>query len=172
VQFVFAFGAEYMTELPPLPDPTHPSPRAQAMDILTEHLRNLVKILCLASKKADGLYGTEFRQAAMTLWSHAVQTLRPSVADFIVATLAPYSVSLTQCLRVLRPDLGPEELFLMEASICGQVAHLHSHIPLTLLRRGAPYGDGDLESLVDHFVQFSFRGLGLPEASALQGTRP
>jgi hypothetical protein len=46
---------------------------------------------------------------------------------------------------------------------------MHNHAELTRLLRGEAYGLKDLDSLADHFIQFSLKGLGVTEALSSQG---
>ena len=57
----------------------------------------------------------------------------------------------------------------MDMSIHAQLIWMHNHRELTRLLRGTAYGLEDLDSLTEHFIQFSLRGLGVPEALTPQG---
>ena len=65
---------------------------------------------------------------------------------------------------MLRPDLDEEALFAMGVSIQGQVIHFRNSLGIIRLIRGNPAYPEDLERVIRHYIDFSLRGLGLPEA--------
>lgn len=111
----------------------------------------------------------EVDRAAHILWNREMQFPRPSIEAFILESIRPFTSYLNACLQVLRPDLDTETLFRMGMSIHAQLIWMHNHAELTRLLRGEAYGLDDLESLAGHFIQFSLRGLGVPEALPPQG---
>lgn len=164
VKFVFRLGDERMQNIPPAPDPSIPKAREEAIRAITAQIRSMVGIACLTSKRVNELYGAEIQKASFTLWNQALQTLRPHVLEFVREATSPRLQHLHACISVLRPDLSEEGLFRMELSILSQPIHLHNHMEMVKLHRGAPYNEADLDSLADHYTQFSLRGLGIQEA--------
>jgi len=169
VKFVFAMGCDMLRDLPPLPAAGDAGARVQAVECLKAYIRNLVKVTYLAPRRMQDLYGPEVEQAAFSLWTREMQSLHPTVVDFIQEAIAPFMEYLRSCLLVLLPDLTEESLFRLSLSIQGQLTHLHSHMGLVKLRRSSVYTEPELDSLSEHFIQFSLRGLGIPEAFPLQG---
>jgi hypothetical protein len=108
-------------------------------------------------------------EAAHILWNREMQYPRPSIEGFILESIRPFMDYLHKCISILRPDLDPEGVFRMGMSIHAQLIWMHNHAELTRLLRGEAYGLQDLDSLTDHFTQFSLRGLGIKEARTSQG---
>jgi hypothetical protein len=74
------------------------------------------------------------------------------------------------CLQVLRPDLSTDELLNMGLSIQGQMLYFRNSLGIVRLIRGNPNYPEDLSVLIQHFTDFSLRGLGVPEACPLPRT--
>ncbi|WP_005034772.1 TetR/AcrR family transcriptional regulator [Holophaga foetida] len=169
VKFVFKIGSDQFDKLPPPPDPSHPCARAEATLGLKDFIRLMVWLTCTCPNEMKNLYGPDFEQAAFSLWSQAIQTMRPSIAESVREMVTPLTRYLNGCISVLRPDLPGEEQFRMAMSTMAQITHLHTHMQLVTLHRGAFYTESEMDSLSDHFIQFSLRGLGIPEAFPAQG---
>lgn len=168
LRYAFEQGPRCIHELPPAPHGNEPDARAVALsrfkDYMHAFLQEFMECHC------TGKYlPVEVDRAAHILWSREMQFPRPSIEAFILESLRPFTNYLNACLHVLRPDLDTESIFRMGMSIHAQLIWIHNHAELTRLLRGEAYGLDDLESLADHFIQFSLRGLGVPEALSPQG---
>jgi len=169
VKFVFKIGSDQFDQLPPSPNPASPDARAEALHGLKGFIRLMVRLTCTCPAELKALYGSEFEQAAFALWNQAIQTMRPSVIGFVREMVTPLTQYLAGCIRILCPDLTEEESFRMQLSTLGQLTHIQTHMALVILHRGAVYNETEMESLSDHFIQFTLRGLGISEAFPAQG---
>ena len=163
LRFVFEIGAHRLEDVPQPPAPSDPEARPKAIAALRAHVRMLL-CDCMAHCKFGGHFPPEIEKAALSLWNREMQAPRPQVATFIKEAIRPYIEHIRGCIQILRPELDEEGLFRMGMSIHGQMLHLHNHPEIIRLVRGAAYTEDDLESLTDHFTQFSLRGLSVPEA--------
>jgi hypothetical protein len=57
----------------------------------------------------------------------------------------------------------------MLISIHGAMLTFHKHFGFIEKTRGVPYSDEDIERMVDYFVDFCVRGLGVLDAVAIEG---
>jgi AcrR family transcriptional regulator len=171
LRFAFEQGPKWIHTLPVPPEPGDPGAVAQTIACFRNYLRSFLQnfMECHGTGK---YLPAEVDRAADILWNREMQYPRPSIEAFILQSVMPFSNYLDACIRVLRPDLDKEGAFRMGMSIHAQMLWMHNHAELTRLLRGTPYGPEDLESLADHFVQFSLRGLGIPEALIAQGASP
>jgi hypothetical protein len=103
-------------------------------------------------------------EAAMVLMAREMQSPRPASAPLLIEHVKPYVSYLMNCLQVLRPDLGEEALFSMGVSIQGQMLHFRNSLGIIRLIRGNPRYPEDLERIIQHHIEFSLRGIGVPEA--------
>ena len=168
LRFAFEQGPKWIHLLPLPPEPGEADARPKALlrfrNYVSSFLQEFMECHC------SGKYlPVEVDRAAHILWNREMQYPRPSIETFIVQSILPFTNYLNACLQILRPDLDPESLFRMGMSIHGQLIWMHNHAELTRLLRGTAYGLEDLDSLADHFIQFSLRGLGVPEALTPQG---
>ncbi|MBP7619269.1 MAG: CerR family C-terminal domain-containing protein, partial [Geothrix sp.] len=93
-----------------------------------------------------------------------MQSPRPASSALLLEHIRPYVTYLTNCLQILRPDLDEEALFTMGVSIQGLMIHFRNSLGIIRLIRGNPAYPEDAEKLIQHFIDFSLRGLGVPEA--------
>jgi AcrR family transcriptional regulator len=168
LRFAFEQGPKWIHLLLPPPEPGEPEARTIAMTRFKAYLRSFLQefMECHCTGK---YLPAEVDRAAHILWNREMQYPRPSVEALIVQSIQPFTHYLNACLQVLRPDLDPESLFRMGMSIHAQMIWMHNHAELTRLLRGKAYGFEDLDSLAEHFIQFSLRGLGIPEVLISQG---
>ena len=168
LRFAFEQGPKWIHLLQPPPEPGEPEARSKALACFKNYLRSFLQefMECHCTGKYLPI---EVDRAANILWNREMQFPRPSIEAFIVQSILPFTQYLNACLQILRPDLDQESLFRMGMSIHAQMIWMHNHAELTRLLRGTPYGIEDLDSLAGHFVQFSLRGLGVPEALTPQG---
>ena len=158
---VFSRKTSPLTGLKPIPAAGTPGSRQAALEGLRAYLRAFITELmsCNASNPAD--------EAAMVLMAREMQGPREASAPVLMAHIEPYVTYLMACLSLLRPDLDEEALFLMGNSIQGQVLQFRNSLGIIRLLRGNPAFPEDLEKLIQHFIDFSLRGLGVPEAFPL-----
>ena len=62
------------------------------------------------------------------------------------------------------PDLQEDELFAMGVSIQGLMIHFRNSLGIIRLIRSNPAYPEDIEKVIQHHMDFSLRGLGVPEA--------
>lgn len=155
---IFSRKRSPLADLQPPPVPGGPGARPRALEGLQAYIRSFVLELmaCDACHPVD--------EAAMVLMAREMQSPRPASAALLLELVNPYVTHLNACLTVLRPDLDEEGLLFMGASIQGQLLHFRNSLGLARLIRGNPAYPEDLEALVQHFIAFSLRGLGVPEA--------
>ncbi|MEI6593154.1 MAG: CerR family C-terminal domain-containing protein [Holophagaceae bacterium] len=147
-----------LTRLAAVPAADAPGAREIALQCLRDYIRVFVVELMACDP------GHPVDEAAMVLMAREMQSPRPASADLLLEQVQPYVVYLMTCLQALRPDLDDETLFLMGGSIQGQLLHFRNSLGITRLIRGNPAFPEDLEVIVQHFTEFSLRGLGVPEA--------
>jgi AcrR family transcriptional regulator len=140
-----------------------PGARAQAIQAMREMLHYMTSEL-VQCQTQDPL-----ERLAMLMITREMLNPRAESIDIMVRHIRPYNDHLDRCLRVLRPDLDEDARYDMINSIYGPIFHLHSCLPLARGLRGDPAYPRDLDRLVDHFMNFSLRGLGLADSSPNQG---
>jgi len=158
LQFIFTQRPLPLGDVPPSPDAPDARPRAlQAFTALVETM--------LGEMLACGQRG-DLDRAAHELLNREMQAPRPEMVDVLMAHIGPIVDHMTACLRVLRPDLDEAQMFLATNSIFGQMTHFHINLPMIRMMARDPEWPRDVQALVRHIVQFSLRGLAVPEALA------
>jgi AcrR family transcriptional regulator len=168
LRFAFEEGPKWIHLLTPVPESGQPEARVQALTCLKAYIRNFLHEFMECHGNGKYLPG-EVDRAAHILWNREMQYPRPSVEALLAHSIQPFTAYLNACVLILRPDLEPEDLFRMGMSIHAQLIWMHNHAELTRILRGKSYGLEELDSLSEHFIQFSLRGLGVPEALTPQG---
>ncbi len=155
---IFARKSCVVSELATIPPAGTPGARQAALQGFQDYIRAFFTELvsCLGSDPID--------EAAMVLMAREMQAPRPASAPLLLEHLKPYVDHLTHCLQVLRPDLDEDALFAMGVSIQGQIIHFKNSLGIIRLIRGNPAYPEDLEKVIRHHIDFSLRGLGVPEA--------
>jgi AcrR family transcriptional regulator len=165
-RFLFSHKHTLIAGLAPAPDPRSPGARESALLGLREHIAAFCRELLGGS--CDPRSG-DLERAAGLLWSRESQDPRPGLREFLHEVFRPYTEHLEGFLRVLRPDLEDERLFEFGMSIHGMILSYRTHLGLARLLRGDEQYPRDLDALTAHFVDFTFRGLGLADALPPQG---
>lgn len=155
---IFARKVSPVAQLAALPPAGTPGARQAALEGLKAYLRAFITEL-MACGVADPI-----DEAAMVLMAREMQAPRPASAPLLLEHVKPYVTHLMNCLQVLRPDLDEEALFAMGVSIQGQVIHFRNSLGIIRLIRGNPEYPEDLDRVIQHHIDFSLRGLGVPEA--------
>ena len=158
---IFARKSCVVSELATIPPVGAPGARQAALQGFQDYIRAFFTELvsCQGSDPID--------EAAMILMAREMQSPRPASAPLLLEHLKPYVDHLTHCLQVLRPDLDEDALFAMGVSIQGQIIHFKNSLGIIRLIRGNPAYPEDLEKVIRHHIDFSLRGLGVPEAFPL-----
>jgi len=155
---IFTRKVSPVAALASIPPAGSPGAREAALQGLQDYIRAFITELM----SCDGTDPID--EAAMVLMAREMQAPRKASAPLLLEHLAPYVTHLTACLQVLRPDLDDEALFNMGVSIQGQIIHFRNSLGIIRLLRGSPDYPQDLEKLIQHYTDFSLRGLGVPEA--------
>jgi AcrR family transcriptional regulator len=146
-------------QVPRPPDrPDEPDARPRAIRALGEMLEASIHEFMAARS------GGELDRASLILVTREMQSPRADMPDLVVGHLRPYNEIILGCVKVLRPDLGEEEVLDHTISIFSQVTHLLNHLHILRLFRNDPEYPRDLGALARHITAFSLRGLGIPEA--------
>jgi hypothetical protein len=158
---IFSRKVSAVAVLAAISPPGTPGAREGAL----EGLKNYIRAFMTELMSCDGSDPVD--EAAMVLMAREMQSPRPASAQLLMEHVTPYVAYLTNCLQVLRPDLGEESLFAMGVSIQGQMLHFRNSLGIIRLFRENPAYPEDLEKLIQHHIDFSLRGLGVPEAFPL-----
>ena len=155
---IFARKVSPVTQLANLPPAGAPGARAAALEGFRAYIRAFFTEL-MSCHGADPV-----TEASMVLMAREMQSPRPAAASLLLEHLTPYVTHLSDCLRLLRPDLDEEAIFAMGVSIQGQIIHFRNSLGIIRLLRNRPEYPEDLEAVIQHHIDFSLRGLGVPEA--------
>ena len=155
---IFSRKVSAVSRLAGIPPAGSPGAREAALQGFQDYLRAFLTELmsCDGSDPVD--------EAAMVLMAREMQSPRPATASLHLEHIQPYVIYLANCLQALRPDLPEDELFAMGVSIQGLMIHFRNSLGILRLIRGNPAYPEDLEKVVRHHIDFSLRGLGIPEA--------
>ena len=155
---IFSRKPSPVAELEGIPQAGAPGARLSAL----EGLKNYIRAFITELMSCDGTDPVD--EAAMVLMAREMQAPRPASAPLLIEHVKPYVSYLMNCLQLLRPDLGEEALFSMGVSIQGQMLHFRNSLGIIRLIRGNPRYPENLERIIQHHIEFSLRGLGVPEA--------
>ncbi len=155
---IFSRKVSPVSLLAEVPPAGSPGARQAALQGLQDYIRAFINELmsCSGSDPVD--------EAAMVLMAREMQAPRPASVPLLLEHVKPYVSHLMNCLQVLRPDLNEEDLFAMGVSIQGQMLHFRNSLGIIRLIRGNPAYPEDLDRMIRHYIDFSLRGLGVPEA--------
>ena len=155
---IFSRKVSPVSQLASLPPAGSPGARKAALQGLQDYIRAFITEI-MSCKGADPI-----DEAAMVLMTREMQSPRPGSSALLIEHLQTYVTYLMNCLQVLRPDLNEDELFAMGVSIQGQMLHFRNSLGIIRLIRGNPAYPEDLAKVIQHHIDFSLRGLGVPEA--------
>jgi len=159
LRYIFARKACHVAQLALRPRVAGPGAREDALQGLKEHIRAFMEDLMACGHRTDPV-----EEAAMALMAREMQAPRPASSALLMEHIRPHVEHLMHCLQVLRPDLSTDELLNMGLSIQGQMLYFRNSLGISRLIRGNPAYPEDLSVLIQHFTDFSLRGLGVPEA--------
>ena len=155
---IFSRKVSPVSQLAGLPPASAPGAREAAL----QGFRNYIRAFVIELMSCDGSDPVD--EAAMILMAREMQSPRPASSALLIEHLQPYVTYLTTCLQVLRPDLDEDELFAMGVSIQGLMIHFRNSLGIIRLVRSNPAYPEDIEKVIQHHIDFSLRGLGVPEA--------
>ena len=155
---IFSRKVSPVSQLASLPPTGSPGARKAALQGLQDYIRAFITEI-MSCQGADPI-----DEAAMVLMTREMQSPRPGSSALLIEHLQTYVTYLMICLQVLRPDLNEDELFAMGVSIQGQMLHFRNSLGIIRLIRGNPAYPEDLAKVIQHHIDFSLRGLGVPEA--------
>lgn len=158
LQAIFSRKVSPVSQLASLPSAVSPGARKAALQGLQDYIHAFITEImsCQGSDPID--------EAAMILMTREMQSPRPASSALLIEHIKPYVSYLTNCLQILRPDLNEDELFSMGISIQGLMLHFRNSLGIIRLIRGDPAYPEDLAKVIQHHIDFSLRGLGIPEA--------
>jgi AcrR family transcriptional regulator len=159
LKYIFARKACHVTALAARPRIEGPGAREAALEGLKVHIRSFIEDLMACDRASDPL-----EEAAMALMAREMQAPRPASSALLLEQIQPHIDHLMGCMETLRPDLSRHALLNMGLSIQGQMLYFRKSLGIVRLIRGNPAYPEDLEELIQHFTDFSLRGLGVPEA--------
>ena len=159
LRYIFARKACHVADLAAQARFEGPGAREAALQGLKNHIRAFMEDLMACDRGPDPL-----DEAAMALMAREMQAPRPVSSALLMEQIRPHVDHLMHCLQVLRPDLSRHELLNMGMSIQGQLLHFRNSLGIGRLIRANPNYPEDLEEVIQHFTDFSLRGLGVPEA--------
>lgn len=165
LKFLFDQGPDAVRDLAPPPKPGEPEAAKGAVDCLKGYVRAFLEDLFACHDPEH--FSQEMHSAAHLFWTRELMEPAKERVELILAHIQPHVDYLNACLRVLRPDLDPEQQFLMGSSIHSQIMFFHRDMPMIALLRGTPYGPQDIDRLAHHITEFSLGGLGL--RNSIQG---
>lgn len=155
---IFSRKVSPVSLLASLPPPGTPGAREAALQGIQDYIRAFITEImsCGGPDRID--------EAAMILMAREMQSPRPASSDLLIEHIRPYVTYLTNCLQILRPEVDDDALFAMGVSIQGLMIHFRNSLGILRLIRGNPAYPEDLEKVIQHHIDFSLRGLGVPEA--------
>jgi AcrR family transcriptional regulator len=158
---IFSRKVSPVSLLAALPPVGSPGARKAALEGFQDYIRAFTTEI-MSCQVADPI-----DEAAMVLMSREMQSPRPASAGLLLEHIQPYVTYLANCLQILRPDLDENARFAMGVSVQGLMIHFRNSLGIIRLIRGNPAYPEDAEKLIQHFIDFSLRGLGVPEAFPL-----
>lgn len=155
---IFCRKVSAVSALASLPPGGTPGAREAAL----RGIQNYIQAFITELMSCDGT--DPVTEAGMIIMAREMQSPRQASAGLLMEHLQPYVTYLMNCLQVLRPDLDEDALFAMGVSIQGLMIHFRNSLGIIRLIRGNPAYPEDIAKVIQHFIDFSLRGLGVPEA--------
>ena len=160
------FFVKFQENMPAAPDPNIPDAKDFALSALKTYLKKAINLLMRPyfDRQSDGLY-----QAAHKLWLQESQDPREGLLDFIIERITSDTNRFFSYLKILRPELSLFELNAMVISIRGPIMFFQKNFKTIQRIHGQPFTDDDMERLVQHFIDFSLRGIGVSDPLVNEG---
>lgn len=159
------FAADFfhwLQNIPRAPDPSAPDAQKVAASGLRTFIKELFENL-VDSNHHKYRMSELLRKAAHKLWSQEMVDPRSGLADLFMGQVRKSADHIIACASILRPDLSKSELEATVACIQGPILFFYRSFDITQAVRCAPYTEDDLKKISQHFIDFSMRGLGLPD---------
>jgi AcrR family transcriptional regulator len=160
LRWMYSEFSERLKNIPDAPAPNSPNARNIAFSVLSATIRELFQDSVIFANKEHSY--KLFHEAAYKLWSHEMASPRTKLFDDLICQLRAQVNCLISCINILKPGISRLELDAVIISIHGAIFFFYKHFDIFQKVRGRIYADSDLENLVQHFVDFTLRGLDIP----------
>ncbi|MDR0498603.1 MAG: TetR family transcriptional regulator [Holophagales bacterium] len=151
-----------LQNVPDVPVPNTPNARNIALSVFDTTIRKLFQD-CVVFANTDSSSKLLY-EAIHKLWTHEMTSPRTKIFDDLICQLRAQVDCFIACINILKPGISRIESDAVMISIHGAVLFFYKHFDIFQRVRGRSYTDSDLENLVQHFVDFTLRGLGIPNA--------
>jgi AcrR family transcriptional regulator len=102
----------------PLPEAgCMPTDRQDAERILREQIQNLFHRVVQCASQSDPIF-----ECGVRLLPQEVRSPRPELFPIMISYIKPTAETIKNCIKVLRPELGEDQVIFLGISIFGQVA--------------------------------------------------
>jgi AcrR family transcriptional regulator len=167
LRWVISDFSQWLQNMPEAPDSNSPNAREAALSSLKVNIKGLFENLVICDRKDHAR--KPLHEAAHKLWTQTIADSRSATVDFMIAQIRVWSDRVTACVNILRPDISRFELDAMIINVQGAIYFFHKHFDIIQKMRGAAYSDDDLEKMARDFVDFSLRGIGIPDVFKNEG---
>jgi len=166
LRWVHSDFSKKLQNMPSAPAPNSPNARNIALSVLGTIIRESFQdsMICAKDKRYKMLF-----EAAHKLWNHEMASPRTKLFDSLIDQLRMPINCIVACLNILKPGISRLELDAVIISIHGANFFFYNHFGIFQKVRGRLYTDSDLENLVQNFVDFILRGLGIPNVFTDEG---
>jgi AcrR family transcriptional regulator len=167
LQWVISSFFQWLKKMPCAPDPDCPDARSAALVALKANINDWFEniVICNNAGRVHLLH----HEAAQKLWSREMASPRTALLDHIIEQIRTATDKIFACTNILRPGLSRLELDTLIIVIHGAIFFFHSHLSVFQQMRGATYSQSDLEAISKLFIDFTLRGLGIPDVIADEG---
>lgn len=159
LRFACKLGTRMVQMLPEPPDRTEADATRKAASALRANIKMFISLGLLPRAYPNAGKLLELEHKALVILAQEMRFPRKSTKYIIIESLQPHINHMTQCIRTLRPDLDTENLFRMGMSVHGQLIFFLCHQEIIPMLRGNYYTESDIDSLCDHFSEFTLKGL-------------
>jgi AcrR family transcriptional regulator len=160
------FFTRFQKNVPDIADPDSHDAKSIALSGLKSYMKESISTLIRCGEEAQQ---SDLLRAAQKLWIQELQSPRESLLNFIIEQFRLSTDRIFACIKVLRPELTAFEMISMIISIRGPILFFHKNFQLLQKVYGAPFSDDELEKLAQHFINFSLRGMGIPDVLTNEG---
>jgi AcrR family transcriptional regulator len=102
----------------PIPDAGfQPVDKADAEHILRDQIRSIFRRVVQCASQSDPIF-----ECGVRLLPQEVRSPRPELFPIMISYIKPTAETIKNCIKVLRPELGDEQVTFLGISIFGQVA--------------------------------------------------